>query len=54
MQYKKVAIIGGAGFLGLRLSNRLQKAGIVHERFDIKYLDGAARFLDIESSEDAF
>lgn len=48
MENKKIALIGGAGFVGTRLANRLNKSNIEHTIFDIDQSNKASCFLDVE------
>jgi nucleoside-diphosphate-sugar epimerase len=54
MKVNKVAIIGGAGFLGTRLAMILNKIGTYHRIFDIdssRLLEGEMDFLDVEDKD---
>jgi len=51
MNYKNIAIIGGAGFVGTRLAARFDLSGVKHTIYDINKRSEGMVFCDVESEE---
>jgi nucleoside-diphosphate-sugar epimerase len=50
MKNKNIAIIGGAGFVGTRLANKLSHSEFEHTIFDIDQSNDSTSFLDVEDA----
>ena len=47
--YENISIVGGAGFLGTKLSSILSKANVKHKTFDINFDESSSNFVDVEN-----
>ena len=46
---ENISIIGGAGFLGTKLSSILSNANVKHKTFDISFDESSSNFIDVEN-----
>ena len=46
---ENISIVGGAGFLGTKLSSILSKANVKHKTFDINFDESSSNFVDVEN-----
>ena len=46
---ENISIVGGAGFLGTKLSSILSNANVKHKTFDISFDESSSNFVDVEN-----